>query len=802
MDIGDRPHSKAFPAHIREDGEVQTVAEHCRETACLASKALCPVHLEHAGYLAGLLHDMGKMKPAFEQYLIDAAASLPVRRGSVNHTFAGVKYMLEHFHSHTSSLSDIACELLAFAIGAHHGAFDIVDDEGRFGFDHRLAYDSNDYRTEVSHYLEQCAGASELEEAFEQAAREMERALIQISGLPVTKDDDDANQEIMFYLGLLARLLLSAVIEGDRHSTAVFMATGQDAGCDTEDRSSIWREALASVERKIEAIPRDTPVNQARHEISRLCRAFAAHPPGLYRLNVPTGGGKTLSGLRYALAHAERWNKRRVLYVAPLITILEQNADVIRKAVGKGTWVLEHHSNLIRATDDAEELQRMELLEENWNAPIIVTTLVQLLNTLFSGRTSCIRRFQALADSVIIIDEVQTVPINMLSMFNLAMNYLTRLCSTTVLLCSATQPQFEETRHGLQIQPETPVPCMEELWKPFARTRMIDVGSMRLDELPNLIARALVDVNSLLVVCNKKSEANELYMASKRSGWESYHLSASMCVAHRRKVLSEIYQAIDRSRKSGAKVVCVSTCLIEAGVDISFDGVIRLTAGMDSAVQSAGRCNRNGESDTPAPVWLVSCENERLTGLESVQQGKRATGSLLHAFRESPERFNNDLASQEAIRFYYRALYADIRGGGENRMDYPIESPRMTLLDLLSFNRKYAAHVGKDSGKYTLKQAFKTAGRLFSVFDNDTVDAIVPWGEGKAMIKRLMDLNDQRDLKELGEVIQAAKPFTVSLYANQVEKLMRDGALMPLCDGALLALADGYYSEETGLVLN
>ena len=406
-----------YLAHI--DGERgQTAQAHCRKAAEYAAAALRPVQLTCLAVLAGLLHDMGKFKEAFRLYLQMAAAGNPAAvRGSVNHTFAAVRFLLQRYHKQNGDpIRNLTAELLACAVGAHHGLFDCIDDRRRCGFLHRLEQTDIDYEESLANYLAQCAPLEELDALFAQAVTEVGRCMEKLQ--PLVRDEYGVEGD--FYLGLLMRLLLSAVIEGDRRDTAEFMGhMTYPAFPDGEARAAMWDTLLARVEQKLGEFPCDTDIARARRRISEQCRTFAAQPGGVYRLNVPTGAGKTLSSLRYALAHAKIWNKSRIIFTSPLLSILEQNAQVIRKYVGDDRLILEHHSNVIRTTETAERLDELELLAENWNCPIILTTLVQLLNTLFSGKTACIRRFQALCNSVVVIDEVQTVPNNLLTLFDL-----------------------------------------------------------------------------------------------------------------------------------------------------------------------------------------------------------------------------------------------------------------------------------------------------------------------------------------------------------------------------------------------
>ena len=370
-------------------------------------------------------------------------------------------------------------------------------------FFHRQTKEGIFYDESRQGFLAEVADEEELERLFHSAVREMAPMLDRLAALSTQADDNEADRETAFYIGLLARMLLSAVIEGDRTDTAAFM-DGIEPPVFPEDMRPIWTERLAFMEKKLAAFPRKTPIDLARHTISDTCAAGAARPGGVYRLNVPTGGGKTLASLRFALTHAAKWNCSRIIFTAPLLSILDQNAQVIRDYIGDDTLILEHHSNLAEPKETPERLQELELLTASWSAPIIITTLVQLLNTCFSGRTSAIRRFHALCGSVIVIDEVQTVPGKMLTLFNLAVNFLSEVCGATIVLCSATQPCLEAADHPLHRQPVDLVPQQKALWDVFKRTDIQNAGCAKLEELSQIVTEVLSSCDSLLVVCNTK----------------------------------------------------------------------------------------------------------------------------------------------------------------------------------------------------------------------------------------------------------------------------------------------------------
>lgn len=769
----------AFPAHIRSGTNgraVQTATEHSRNTASIAASRLSGIGLKKTGYLLGLLHDCGKFKKEFSDYLSDPNGV----RGSVNHTFAGCRLLLERYHDReTDPFRRLTAELLAAAAASHHGLFDLIDEDQRSGLLHRMTTPGICYEESKRNFFRECITEQELDDLFTSANAELCMVCPKFVGTD--------HKEYSFQLGLLVRLLLSALIDGDRQDTAEFMC-GISAPKKPQDLAAFWSIYLDRVEAKLDRFPSSSAISKARREISDRCRNFAKKPSGIYRLNIPTGGGKTLTSLRYALAHAKIWNKERLIFTSPLLSILEQNASVIREFLADDGIILEHHSNVL-FTQEGGELDYRELAVESWNAPVVITTLVQLLNTLFDGKTTAIRRFQGLCNSVIVIDEVQTVPPKMLSLFNMAIHFLSKVCNTTILLCSATQPYLEMADHPLPGPIEDVVPRDPILWETFRRTVITDAGQRTLDEIADFAADSLTEVQSLLVVCNRKDEAEYLFSRLREQADHACHLSAAMCTAHRRKTLAQLNLALE----SGQKCLCVATQVIEAGVDVSFHRVIRLAAGMDSVIQAAGRCNRHGESAEPVPVYVVDCLGEKLSYLREIADGKKAAISLMESYRRCPESFDRDLASDKAIVAYYRKLYAEMPDGYQ---DYTLKKRNATIFDLLSANDRYCDGNAPYVGMFLLRHAFKLAGAEFQVFDNNTRDLVVPWGEGAALISELT-AQMQPSPAFLADWERRVRPFTVSVYDWQLKTL--GNAVTEHAGIAFLAPA--FYDNETGLIL-
>lgn len=787
-----------YPAHIRNvDGKkyIQTVEEHCHGVAEIAAELLSDTGLEKTAYLAGMVHDLGKFSENFKNYIEKAADGEKVQRGSVNHTFAGVRFLLEkHSDEQLSGFSDIVLEIIAYAVGAHHGLFDCVDDNNNNGFTKRIQKEGIDYLNAAQEFLKICCSKQDIEDLLKQSEKEFFPVFNEIEKLADNADAKIQNTQITFYIGFLARLILSAIIEADRSDTSQFMNGYSEKT--VKNISEIWINCIKNVEQKLSTMPLDKPINKTRAQISALCAEAGNLESGIYRLNLPTGAGKTLTSLRYALHHALKHNKKRIIFTMPLLSIIEQNAGIIHDYIGNEELILEHHSNIVE-TDENDELDKRELLVESWDVPIIITTMVQLLNTLFAGKTANIRRMQALCNSIIVIDEVQTVPDKMLSLFNLALNFLAKICNATIILCSATQPCFEKTMYPLDKSVKDLITLTKEQETVFKRVRLEYKGEMDCEELADFAAGILEENNSLLLVCNTKNEAAVMFnlLCSKIKDVKAFHISAGMCTAHRKETIKEMQEALENKQQ---KVLCVSTQVIEAGVDVSFARVIRLLAGMDNIVQATGRENRNREFDGLAPGYIVRLKGEVLKGLSEIEAAKNAAANLLVKYKNSPKIYDNDLMSEKAINEYYECLYGNVNDGYH---DFYIESVRDSILNLMSCNENVDSGKIPEYNKYFMHQALKTAGGLFTVFDESSIDIIVPYDRGKEIIQKIFAVGD-KDYEKLKAVLKEAKLYTVSLFKYQKIKLEEQGALIFVPSAGVYILQDGYYDELTGLNLN
>lgn len=793
-------------AHITEiNGEKkeQSVAEHSLNVANYAADKLKGMNLYHTAYLAGLLHDMGKCTEKYQDYLEKAARGEDVVRGSVNHTFCGCIYLLEHYHTgKPQGFGTMTCEILGYAIGSHHGQFDCVTLENTSGFEHRLNKDAAEisYDEAVCSFLAECASSEEIDRLFLLAQNEI-TALFQTFKTCFGK----TKSQICFLMGLTARMVLSAVIDGDRRDTAEFMS-GSKLGY-RDVTKELWSDQISFFEKKIENFDAATPINRARKRFSEQCRDFAqTYGGGIYRLTLPTGAGKTLAALRYALCHAETHDKKRILFVIPLLSILEQNSAVIHSYIQDESILTEHHSNVVKTFETEKELDRYELLTETWESPIIITTLVQLLNTLFSNKTTAIRRMSALSDAVLVIDEVQSLPKKTLHMFSMALNFLAYGCGATIVLSSATQPCFDETEKPLRYAvPTDIVPYEKESFEVFKRTEIVDKTSpygMSVEELADFSADVLETVSSLLIICNTKESAFKLYLQLKQrcGAYKIVHLSASMCMAHRIDTLARIHASL----KSREKLLCVSTQLVEAGVDFSFERVIRVAAGMDNIAQAAGRCNRSNDFGGICTVYVVNLNQdvERLGMLHEIEAAQRCAKEVLHRFAQDPRPYAGDLLSAKSMAEYYQLLFNDIDIQGTFSFPQKLSyGTTENLFDLLAENKLHTERP-EFKGTYFLNQAFKTAGQFFKVFDEDTTEMIVPYNaEAKELIADLFSQKAAFDDAFLKTCIEKAKPYTVQIFEYQNRKLTEYGMLSSDDRGRFTVLNGQCYHAETGVVI-
>ncbi len=781
----------------------------------LSAKYSGKIGLAELGELIGLLHDLGKYSAEFQAYLrsaeglidpdADDYVNASLMKGKVDHSTAGAQYLWARL-SRQSGLSPFIAQLASLCIVSHHsGLIDCLAAGGeRFGenvLSRRM--DKSDFKTHLNE-VNVSADTEILSRVDELLSMESLIEGVRSIGVSIAQKNHQFPIGAQQHYGLLVRMLFSCLIDADRTDTADFEKTG-GAMLRQHGEYSQWGELLLRLEAKIGGLENRRPIDALRQEISMQCQAAASRPKGTYTLTVPTGGGKTLASLRFALEHAAARNLDRIIYVIPYTSIIDQNANVAREALEinaeeRGRIVLECHSNLLPEAQTWQE----KILSENWDAPVIYTTMVQFLEVLFSGGTRGARRMHQLARSVLIFDEIQTLPLRCVHLFNNALNFLTEQCDSTVVLCTATQPllhQVCEKRGAIRLAPDSEI--VANPGEVFDQLKRVSVEDLRRPEgwsYPEVGRRAVEEClqnGNCLVIVNTKEAARQVYRAcDELHPEERVHLSTDMCPAHRKEKLKIVLDRV----KNKQRVVCVSTQLIEAGVDVDFRIVIRSLAGLDSIAQAAGRCNRNGDP-APGRVLVMNLKEEKLSMLPELILAQKEGARLLADFAANPTRYRDNLSGPEAMADYYRNYFF----ARKEEMSYVIGRKELghddTLLNLYSENKhawEKLAGKGSYDTRLHFRQGFQSGGTAFRVIDSPTRGIVVPYGdEGKKIIGELCAAFE---VKKQFSILRRAQQFSVNVFPHVLEKLNQAGNLYQVQpEVPILYLGEGHYSEDYGL---
>lgn len=720
-------------AHSREGQPKetwQTLAAHLSGVSRLAREFADRFGAGDWGALAGRLHDVGKYTEAFQRRL--AGDGRPV-----NHSSAGGKLAVDRFKG--------PGKFLAYAIAGHHAGLP----DGR---DNDLA----------------CLSARL------QAAVVPEPALARAIGpaptaLPFAQTMGRTGFQCTFFI----RMLYSCLVDADFLDTEAFLDQEKSARRGGYPTLESMLERLTVHLSRFAQKAAPSPVDPWRAKVLGWSREAAGEKPGLFSLTVPTGGGKTLSSLAFALKHALAHGLDRVIYVIPYTSIIEQNADVFRQAVGDDA-VVEHHSNYdpwkerdsgaseAEPAGDEGLAKRHELAAENWDAPLVVTTSVQFFESLFAHRASRCRKLHNIARSVVILDEAQMLPPALLRPCLEALRELHESYGATVVLCTATQPALTR-RDGFPFGFEPGLAREIVLDRPglfgaLKRTRVTHLGTLADDEL----ARRLRGHEQVLCVVNTRAHARRLHgLLGKRAG--VFHLSASMCPAHRTAKLQEIRAALT----AGEPCRVVSTQLIECGVDVSFPVVYRAEAGVDSVAQAAGRCNREGEMAV-GEVYVFAAEKAPPAG--ELRRAAEEGQVVLRAFA--------DPLSPEAVTAYFEALYWRV---GPEALDKRTD-------------RVAGIFAALQAGANTLDFPFRTVSQEFRMIESVCEPVIIPWGEeGEDLVRGL------EHAEHTGRLARRAQRYTVQVPSRARAALVAAGDVTCVQERFYVLTRLERYDDEEGL---
>lgn len=748
------------------------------------------IGMEMTGELCALMHDFGKALSEWQDYLLQERS----KTEKMDHSSAGAQYIAS-LHEPNMTYMGLAVQIIDMVICGHHGGMrNVLALDGKDILAERLTAKSLTVLEEaIESYFSEISSEEEIAELLKGSGNEMMLMLKRINEMPrVSSENNKLNDDFLFTLGLLARYILSCLVDADRWDAYLAEKEGDIMQSET---AVDWAKLSEKLEAHLASLGKSNQpdeIKRARQIISDSCGNHPKSENGIYRLNAPTGSGKTLAAFRFALKHVKK--DGQIFYIAPFKTILEQNASDIKKIFGKDA-VFEHHSDII------ERDENYEALSERWTPSIVFTTMIQFLDTLFCSSNTCVRRFNRLANSVIIIDEVQSVPLECTYMLNLTLRFLAFLCGSTILLVTATQPPLDEIPNHALPGPKDVAPNLREV---FRKLRNITIDNR--SEEPAYLTDALAELinerthkdKTVLAIVNTKSAAKRLYEAVKqnigrRSSYAVFLLTANMCPEHRFNRLEDI-----RARLSGKlPTICISTQLIEAGIDISYETVIRSLAGLNSIAQAAGRCNRGNEYGH-GTVILLKYEAENLEKLRYIVEGQRAAQETLEAFKRNPEQFSFDLFSDAAVKRYYQSLYRN----NTEYMGFPVmeDGKEVFLFDLLSRNSPAVCALSEKDKvpTYMLNQAFKTAGDLFNVIEKEGTTVLVPYREGENIIKMLYS---SVSISDKLNAIHTAQRYCIEVRNWERMLLERYNMIHFLPELGVWVMDKAAYSDETGLQL-
>lgn len=713
-----------YVTHLREDGSYQPLKEHLEGTAKRSAKFAASFGASSHAERTALLHDIGKYSPNGQRRQRD-----PEHTAKVDHSTAGAKA--------AADLDDMPA---AFAIAGHHGG---LPDLGT-----RLSLDDGTLCARLN---------KKLTGSDDPSAWRSEISLpTGVQPAPPWLPRNDVRLTAMYI-----RMLFSCLVDADFLDTERALSKEEKPRGIGDSMPALLEKLQAHVAKWLEEPKSD--LCALRNEVLRRCLRGSEDPQGLYSLTVPTGGGKTVSSLAFALSHAVKHDMKRIIYVIPYTSIIDQNAKVFRDILGDEN-VVEHHSQVDLPDTDAEtpDALRKRLACENWDAPVIVTTAVQFFESFYAAKPGRCRKLHNVANSVVIFDEAQTLPISLMRPCVSVIDQLVQHYGVTAVLCTATQPEllsiFSGFTAGTRIQELVPDP--DALFSSLRRVTFQQDGTLSDEEL----AARIRQENAVLCIVNSRKQARSLYEALPKEG--RFHLSTLMNAIDRERTIATIRERLDK--KQCCRVI--STSLIEAGVDVDFPTVYRELAGLDSILQAAGRCNREGKEAAQDSIVHIYQTEHAVPPI--MRPNIESCRTVLRLYAE-------DIGSRKAIHAYFCDLL--FKRGENQQRSRPVSSEN----DLLDTSKTLSSEA---------RLAFRETAEHFRFIDTDTVTVYIPTPENSEDIKALRDGHYSRELfRRLGRC-------GVSIYRREYQALCSIGGVTEITDAHCGILSDiKLYTPECGL---
>ena len=834
-----------YYAHIdqKDRRRRQSLMDHLENTARECAKLGEEVEMEKLLYYVGLLHDSGKIKSAFQQKILHNGSE------RVDHsTFGGLltlNFLDEIYDTFRQGVEDDHwaalmkeqkrdpytivylndfVHTLVYPIMSHHGPFDLVRQNEDYDYiyapleraerERKSAGFENDSRTFLKMMGEKDI---DLHHIFIEGFKEYVVIVKKLESL-AKKTGGDEEEALLFYHGMLMRLIVSILKSADIKDTINSYETViededeeilQDLVDDFEKRVLNKYESFGAPSKELDFARKniaDAILERSKRDSS-----------GIYTLDLPTGAGKTLLSLRYGTNQMRYCEKRRFFYVTSYLSVLEQNAKTMKDVLENNDYVLEHHSNVVREDEEDRKLEkrdeeedsleavRQKFLVDDWTSPVVLTTMVQFFNTLFTGRSGNLTRFKSLMNSVVVLDELQSLPSEVLYLMNLALNFIKTVMKTTVVLSTATQPTYGSMSlvHRLDYGNENGekkeiVTVPSEDVKSFERSKVFIYGSIEKEYALDDVADFVLEERKMsqLIILNTKGAVRGLYdrLVGEIPEKNLYYLTTNLTAADRLKRIGEIKDRLELDEP----ICVVSTQLIEAGVDVDFARVVRSLTGIDSIVQARGRCNREGKRKG-ARTYIVNLnrKEENIAPLKGMKERKLASRLIL-------EGQEGEINIEELITPYFERLYANLKKNELVEILEPLAQNQRKKDILL---KSIPSEVLPDGGVVLMDgkilhffQSFKTAYDSFQIIDDSQEVAIVDYEETHENLERLRNLDEEvragfdgEKLKEMRAIIRSLARHTVPVCKD-----VRDQCKKVL-DGTVNILSNEFYDERFGV---
>ena len=842
-------------AHIDQGNlrKVQTLYSHLFNTACESKKIGEKVEMKNISFLLGLLHDIGKASTDFQEK-ITKNSNKRVDHSSLGGLFVvkiyksvfdeildskdqsilNLKSVLEKDKLTVLDLSDYI-NILVYTIMSHHGQYDMVrknEDMAyvltsldrikkiekspyRFGESLQESLDIDDFYKEVEKFYE--SKGIYIKDIFCQGFLEYLEIMKKLKNSAKEYSKNKEYEALCFYKSLLIRLLVSILKSADIKDT-INAYENIIVDEDLENLRQVEKRFEENINKKYASFGEpEGKLNVLRSEISEdILKRSKEDGLGIYKLDLPTGAGKTLLSLRYGINQMNYQDKDRFFYVTSFLSVLEQNASEMRGILNNDNFVLEHHSNVVDDKDEIENDDRDDELDavkkkfllDDWTSPVILTTMVQFYNSLFKGKSANLTRFKSLINSVIILDEWQSIPTEFLYMTNLALNFMKIVMKTTLVLSTATQPTNASVSldhklfyGNLDGENDDIIENKNYDFSAFERVKLKIYGDINkmygIEDIRDLVLENLDKSN--LIILNTKKLVRKLYdlLENNYEDKDLYYLTTNLTASDRLKKIGEIKKRL----LEGDKICVVSTQLIEAGVDVDFDLVIRSLSGMDSVVQAMGRCNREGHRQSAFTYLINLDKNEEKTSmLKGVNERKTACKAALN-------KSTDDLDIKKLTEEYFKKLYTNLKGDQYS-----------DVLKLLAENKEVSGNFRKsnktkkeledesgflfDSERgifFDLFQSFKEAYKEFELIEDNNRSAIVGYEDTAEDLNKVRELSLElygpdylKNLKELKKIVKKLSRHTVALNKKDL------GLCEDILDGKIYILPNTYYNEKFG----